>query len=134
MKHFKLLKSDDDGFSFISATIILLILVMCIAFALSVFPVFIEKSNLDRQANQLIRLAEISGEIGGEETKAYEEIIEEESNYDIDIIWSKSGKIQIGESFELELKTQVDIGFGSFGSIPVNISSSALGVSEVYNK
>ena len=134
MKIFKRFIKKEDGFSFISATVILLIVVMCMVFALRFLPVFIQKATLDRQANELMRVAEISGNVGGSATTAFEKTIDESNDYILDIKWSKTGKIPIGETFQLQISMTMDIGFGNFGTVPVNLISTATGVSEVFQK
>ena len=50
------------------------------------------------------------------------------------IKWSRSGKVQLNQEFTVTLTTTKDIGFGPFGSFPVELKAAASGKSEVYWK
>lgn len=123
----------NRGSGYIDVVVIILSVMMVIALAVSVFPVYVAKSQLDTFAQELCREAEICGKIGSE-TQSREIVLEERLGINPTVTWSKTGSIQLNEEFTVELAMEYDIGFGGFGSFPVTIRSKATGKSEVYHK
>lgn len=123
----------NRGSGYIDVVVIILSVMMVIALAVSVFPVYVAKSQLDTFAQELCREAEICGRIGSE-TDSREIVLEERLGISPTVTWSKTGNIQLNEEFAVELTMEYDIGFGGFGSFPVTIRSKATGKSEVYHK
>ena len=113
--------------------IIVLVFVMIMAFMLAAVPVFVAKIQLDNFADELVREAEIAGQIGSE-TTARAAVLSEKTGLHPTITWSRSGKVQLNQEFTVTLTTTKDIGFGSFGSFPVELKAAASGKSEVYWK
>lgn len=129
----KLLRSQR-GEGYIDVAVLVLCVMMVLAVAISVMPVFITKNKLDTYASELCREAEIAGRIGTE-TTLRAQVLTEQTGLSPSIVWSKTGKIQLNEEFTLTLTTQADIGlFGGFGSFPVTLKAQASGKSEVYWK
>ncbi len=123
----------NRGSGYIDVVVIILSVMMVIALAVSVFPVYVAKSQLDTFAQELCREAEICGRIGSE-TDSREIVLEERLGLSPTVTWSKTGNIQLNEEFTVDLTMEYDIGFGGFGSFPVTIRSKATGKSEVYHK
>ena len=123
----------NRGSGYIDVVVIILSVMMVIALAVSVFPVYVAKSQLDTFAQELCREAEICGRIGSE-TDTREIVLEERLGISPTVTWSKTGNIQLNEEFTVDLTMDYDIGFGGFGSFPVTIRSKATGKSEVYHK
>ena len=123
----------NRGSGYIDVVVIILSVMMVIALAVSVFPVYVAKSQLDTFAQELCREAEICGRIGSE-TDSREIVLEERLGISPTVTWSKTGNIQLNEEFAVDLTMEYDIGFGGFGSFPVTIRSKATGKSEVYHK
>lgn len=123
----------NRGSGYIDVVVIILSVMMVIALAVSVFPVYVAKSQLDTFAQELCREAEICGRIGSE-TQSREIALEEKLGIAPTVTWSKTGNIQLNEEFTVDLEMDYDIGFGGFGSFPVIIRSKATGKSEVYHK
>ena len=123
----------NRGSGYIDVVVIILSVMMVIALAVSVFPVYVAKSQLDTFAQELCREAEICGRIGSE-TDSREIVLEERLGISPTVTWSKTGNIQLNEEFTVELTMEYDIGFGGFGSFPVTIRSKVTGKSEVYHK
>ena len=123
----------NRGSGYIDVVVIILSVMMVIALAVSVFPVYVAKSQLDTFAQELCREAEICGRIGSE-TDSREIVLEERLGISPIVTWSKTGNIQLNEEFTVDLTMEYDIGFGGFGSFPVTIRSKATGKSEVYHK
>ena len=123
----------NRGSGYIDVVVIILSVMMVIALAVSVFPIYVAKSQLDTFAQELCREAEICGRIGSE-TDAREIVLQERLGIAPAVTWSKTGNIQLNEEFTVDLTMGYDIGFGGFGSFPVTIRSKATGKSEVYHK
>ena len=128
----KKLKSNRAS-GYIDVVVIVLSAMMMIALAVSVFPAYIAKSNLDTFAQELCREAEICGRIGSE-TSSREIVLKDRLGISPSVKWSKTGKVQLNEEFTVELSLDYDIGFGGVGSFPVKLQSKATGKSEVYHK
>lgn len=128
----KKLKSNRAS-GYIDVVVIVLSAMMMIALAVSVFPAYIAKSNLDTFAQELCREAEICGRIGSE-TSSREIVLKDRLGISPSVKWSKTGKVQLNEEFTVELSLDYDIGFGGVGSFPVRLQSKATGKSEVYHK
>lgn len=124
---------NNQGSGAIDVVVIVLSAIMMIALAVSVFPVYIAKSQLDTFAQELCREAEICGRIGSE-TSGRELILKERLGLAPDVEWSKTGNIQLNEEFTVTLTEKYDIGLGGFGSFPVTLTAKAIGKSEVYHK
>lgn len=129
----KLLRSRH-GEGYIDVAVLVLCVMLVIAVAVSVLPVFVTKNKLDTYATELCREAEIAGRIGTE-TTLRAQVLTEKTGLTPNISWSKTGRIQLNEEFTVTLTTQADIGlFGGFGSFPVTLCAEASGKSEVYWK
>jgi len=129
----KLLRSQR-GEGYVDVAVLVLCVMLVIAVAVSVLPVFITKNKLDTYASELCREAEIAGCVGTE-TTLRAQVLTEQTGLTPSITWSKTGRIQLNEEFTVTLTTQADIGlFGGFGSFPVTLKAEASGKSEVYYK
>ncbi|SKC77644.1 protein of unknown function [Maledivibacter halophilus] len=124
---------DKRGEGYIDTVIIVFVVVLMLAFATRVLPVFIAKSKLDTFADEAVRCAEIEGYIGNETKNRINEL-KANTGLDPNINWSTTGKIQLNHRFSLVLTLETDIGFFSFGSFPITLTSKATGRSEVYWK
>lgn len=133
----KILKSKS-GEGYIDTIVIVLAAMFVIALAVKVFPVFIAKNQLNTYANEIMRTAEISGIIGTEtNARAYE--LKEQIGIEPSISWEANyiggtKKIQLNDEITVTVKQVVDMGFFSFGSFPIELTSKATGRSEVYWK
>jgi hypothetical protein len=103
---------------------------LVLATIISVVPVFLTKLALDNYANELVREAEISGRVGVETTERLQRL-DESRGLNPTVDWSRTGQIQIGNDVTVTVTTVVDIGFYTFGSIPITLTSTATGTSEV---
>lgn len=129
----KLLRSQR-GEGYVDVAVLVLCVMLVIAVAVSVLPVFITKNKLDTYASELCREAEIAGCVGTE-TTLRAQVLTEQTGLTPSITWSETGRIQLNEEFTVTLTTQADIGlFGGFGSFPVTLKAEASGKSEVYYK
>ena len=128
----KIMKSKQ-GEGYIDIVVIVLVIMLCVALAVNVFPVFIIKNQLDTFAAELIREFEIAGRVGSE-TSAKANQLKAQTGINPTISWSRTGNVQLNQEATLTLTLLYDIGFFSFGSFPVTLTSKATGKSEVYWK
>ena len=129
----KILKSKN-GEGYIDVAVLVLCAMLVIALAVNVFPVYIQKQQIDTFAAELIREAEISGQVGSE-TERREQYLREKTGLSPTVAWSKTGRIQLNEEVTVTVTYQTNIGlFGGFGSFPITRRADAAGKSEVYWK
>jgi hypothetical protein len=122
------------GEGYIDVAVLLLVSMLVIALAVKVFPVYIEKNQLDSFAAQLCREAEISGRVG-KETDARARELKEQTGLNPTISWSRTGNIPLDQEFTVTVSGQVNIGlFGGFASFPITLKGQASGKSGVYWK
>lgn len=129
----KILKTKG-GEGYIDVAVLVLCVMLVMAVAVSVLPVFVTKNQLDTYAAELCREAEIVGRVGSE-TTLRAQVLTEKTGLNPNISWSKTGKLQLNEEFTVTVTTHMDLGlFGGFGSFPVTLKAQASGKSEVYWK
>jgi hypothetical protein len=126
------------GEGYIDTVVIVISAILVIALAVKIFPVFIVKNQLNTFANELCREAQITGRIGTEVIKKAEDL-REQTGLNPVISWeaayiSGTNKIQLNNEMTVTVTETVDIGFFSFGSFPIELTSKAKGRSEVYWK
>lgn len=122
------------GEGYIDIAVLVFCAMLVIAFAVKLFPVYIEKNQLDSFATELCREAEISGRVSTE-TDARARELEEQTGLHPSIDWSRTGKIPLDQEFTVTVSAQANIGlFGGFGSFPINLEGNANGKSEIYWK
>ena len=125
---------DKGGEGYIDVAVMVLSVFLVLALSMKLLPVFIAKQQLDTNATELCREAEISGRVGTE-TNRRAAVLTERTGLTPNIEWSDSGRIQLNEEVTVRLTYRYDLGlFGSFGSFPVTLRAEASGKSEVYWK
>lgn len=130
----KKLKRGKPGEGYIDVVVLILCAMLVIGLGLKVLPVYVAKHNLDTYAAELVREAEISGQVGSE-TNTRAAVLSERLGISPDISWSRTGHIQLNEEVTVTLTMHMDIGlFSEFGSFPVELVAQATGKSEVYWK
>ena len=128
------LGKDRRGEGYVDMIVLVLCAVLVLALAVRVLPVYIAKQRLDTFATELVREAEITGNVGSE-TERRAAVLREKTGLDPEKTWSTEGKIQLNEEVTVTLTLPKEIGlFGRFGSFPVTLQSQATGKSEVYWK
>ena len=65
-KRVKKIAESQNGEGYVDVMILVLSAVMVLALSMRVFPVFIQKQQLDTFATELVREAEVSGRVGAE--------------------------------------------------------------------
>jgi len=123
----------NKGEGYIDTVVIVLVVMLIIAMAMKVYPVFLTKNELNTFASELARVAEIEGRIGSATTAKANEL-KTTMGIDPTVTWSRTGRIQLNEEFTVTVTQVVDIGFFEFGSFPITLTSKATGRSEVYYK
>ena len=124
---------DNRGEGYVDVAVAVFAIVMAVAVAFQVFPVFIAKMQLDNFADELIREAEVSGRVGTETTARYERLSEKTGMSPM-VTWSTSGRIQLNQEVSVRVTLDVNLGLGIIGAFPVTLVSEATGKSEVYWK
>lgn len=129
----KILKSNK-GEGYIDVAVLVLCVMLVIALAVKIFPVYIAKQQIDTFATELVREAEIAGRVGAETTNR-EMLLRDKMGITPTIRWSKSGRIQLNEEISITITYETNIGlFAGFGSFPITLRADAAGKSEVYWK
>lgn len=134
MKKKKKTSLNRRGEGYIDTVVLVLCVILVVALAVRVYPVYIVKLQLDNFADELVREAEIAGRIGSE-TSDRERVLNEKTGLHPSVSWSRTGNIQLNEEVTVTLSMEMNIGlFGGFGSFPVRLEARASGKSEVYYK
>lgn len=129
----KKLKAGKPGEGYIDVVVLILCAMLVIGLAVEVMPVYIAKHNLDTYATELVREAEIAGQVGSA-TSTRASILSERLGITPEVSWSRIGRIQLNEEVTVTCRITMDIGFGGLGSFPVELVAQATGKSEVYWK
>ena len=123
------------GEGYIAIAVGILCLMLVIALAVSLFPVFMVKQQLNRFADEIVRQAEI---VGSTSVNRRIEELREETGLDPEISWDcdyfEGSKVQLNGDIAVTLTCRINLGFFLFGSFPVEIRARASGKSEVYYK
>lgn len=127
--------SEKKGEGYIDIAVGILCLMLVVALAVSLFPVFMTKQQLNRFADEIVRQAEI---VGSTNVNRRIEDLREETGLDPEIFWDcdyfEESKIQLNGKIAVTLICRTNIGFFQFGSFPIEIKARASGKSEVYYK
>ncbi|ADL06059.1 DUF4320 family protein [Lacrimispora saccharolytica] len=130
----KVLKSKR-GEGYLDVAVGILCLLLVVSFAVSLFPIFTTKQQLDIFAAEIVREAEIKGSTSVESRISD---MREQTGLDPNIRWDcdyySGRKVQLNGDIEVVLTDTVDIGFFIFGPFPIELQAKATGKSEVYYK
>ena len=125
---------NNRGEGYIDVVVLILCAMLVIALAVKVFPAYIAKQRVDTFATELVREAEMAGQVGSE-TSRRQQLLVAQTGISPEVSWSRTGKIQLNEEISVVVIYRMDIGlFGEFGSFPVTLRGEAMGKSEVYWK
>ena len=125
---------NRKGEGYIDVVVLILCAMLVIALAIKVLPVYTAKQKIDTFASELVRAAEMAGEIGSATSRLEEHLINT-TGISPNVTWSRYGRVQLNGEISVTVTYTMDIGlFGTFGSFPVTLRSNALGKSEVYWK
>lgn len=125
---------NNRGEGYIDVVVLVLCAMLVIAIGVRVFPAYIIKQQVDTFATELVREAEIVGQVGTETTQM-ELSLCEKIGITPTVDWSKSGRIQLNEEIGVTVTYHINIGlFGGFASFPITLRADAAGKGEVYWK
>lgn len=123
------------GEGYIDVAIGILCLMLLVALAVTLFPVFMKKQQLDFFAERIVRQAEI---VGSTNVSGRIAQLKQETGLNPQIQWDcdyySGNKVQLNGDIQVILTQKVDIGFFVFGSFPIELKAKASGKSEVYYK
>lgn len=126
---------DSWGEGYIDIVVGILCLMLVVGLAVSLFPVFLKKQQLNRFADEIVRQAEI---VGGTDVEGRINSLQEETGLYPDIVWNcdyyEGNRVQLNGDLAVTLTEQVNIEFFEFGSFPIDLHARASGKSEVYYK
>ena len=135
MKMIKKLR-EKKGDGYIDVAVFVLVTVLVLATIVKVVPAFIIKNQLNHFAEEVLRKAQIQGEINID----YEEIADDLGVHPDEVKWEAdtlpgTKKVQLDQKITIEAEQKYDIGnFGPFGSFSIDLTGKASGKSEVYWK
>ena len=125
---------NNRGEGYIDVVVLVLCAMLVIAIGVRVFPAYVIKQQVDTFATELVREAEIVGQVGTETTQM-ELSLCEKIGITPTVDWSKSGRIQLNEEIGVTVTYHINIGlFGGFASFPITLRADAAGKGEVYWK
>lgn len=124
-----------EGEGYLDVAVGVLCLMLVVALAMTLFPIFMKKQQLDTFAEEIVRQAEI---VGSTNVSGRIAQLKQETGLDPQIQWDceyySGNKVQLNGDIQVTLTERVDIGFFVFGSFPVELKAKASGKSEVYYK
>lgn len=129
---------DNKGEAYIGHIIGIFLSLVVIVFSLTYYPVFISKYELGKFASEIMREAEITGEIGTSVNNKIKDL--KETLIDVDSVrWETkyingTNKINLNENIKVTVSKNVDTGFFIFGTNKIDLSVTEIGSSEVYHK
>ena len=129
---FKRILKSRRGEGYIDVAVGILCLMLVVALAVSFFPVFTTKQQLDLFAAEIVREAEIAGGSSRISTMRQQTGLDPQIEWDCD--YFSGSRVQLNGDISVTLTDSVDIGFFFFGSFPIRIRAKASGKSEIYYK
>lgn len=129
---------NKRGEGYIDIVVIVLVFVLMISFSLSVYPVFVAKSQVNKFAGEIIREVEVTGQVGNSVNSRIKKLksdLIDIDNIEFDAKYiDGTKKIQLDSPVDVVVEKTVDIGFFEFGSFPIKLRAKDSGFSEVYWK
>jgi hypothetical protein len=126
------LKEKKAGIVYFESGIVFVLIVMCIVLTMTVVSALFTKHKLDNFAEEVARAVEISGDTYAVTERVADLKYAYRINPSID--YSRTGRINLNESFKVELRYIVYLEISGVAKVPVNFVSVATGASEVYWK
>lgn len=126
---------NKKGEGYIDAVIIILIVMIMLAFAVSTLPIFVQKASLNIVADDIARQIEVIGNVDNN-TYADARQIAADLNMSLDTVKidPQVGHINLNEEFEVRITAITTLGFGPFIKTDLTLESVAIGKSQVYWK
>jgi hypothetical protein len=128
----KKLKERKATGVYFELTIFVMVVVMSLVLIATTVSVLFTKYKMDNFSEELARAVEIAGDTGAVGGR----ISDLKDQYGIapSIAYSKTGHINLNESFKVTLRQTTYLEIGGIIRVPVNLTSVATGASEVYWK
>ena len=131
----KRLLKDKRGEGFVDVCVLVLAIAMVLALVVRIAPVFVAKQNLDVFADELVRTAEINGQVGSATNAKSSGFAGANRTRPQYLMERHRKKSSSANEVEVTLTTTVNIGlFGEFASFPVTLTAKGQRTSEVYWK
>lgn len=121
------------GELYLDALISSIILIIVVLGIVTFMPLFAVKSKLDTFTNELVRTVEVYGRVDSEARQKEEDLIKKLGIRGV-VSYSKTGKIQLNEEFEITVTYRYKIKLGKIFSYDFLLKSKGLGKGEVYWK
>ena len=131
-----LLKRGDGTSAYIELAVLIMVLVMFLAFAISFLSVYAKHNLVNAMAHEIARFVEIKGQIN---SAVYDEfdrlkLAAGPTFSGATLSFDKSGKLDLEESFTVTVTLPQKFGIGGVEIIPVTVKAISTGRSEVYWK
>ena len=136
----KILKNNRGEGTYIETVVFVLVVVIFLSFTLNLFSIISAKQQLDVCADQLTRQIQLAGEVNSTTDSLFQSLCGdlgavENVSYTVDTTYYSGSKIQLGTPFYLTITADVQLGgFWQLVGIPMQLTSTAAGVSERYWK
>jgi hypothetical protein len=118
----------------IDLVVFVIIVAMVLAFATTTVSALVTAFRLGNFSQELARSIEISGDTAASSVNARISDLKDQYGITPSITYSRSGHINLNESFKVTLRTTIYLEIGGVVKLPVELSSVASGASEVYWK
>ena len=144
----KWIKKRDDGSANIELIVSFFVLLFLLSMFLNILPLFVKKQDLNHIANEVVRMAEVTGDINSVEVLDRLDELQEQTGIELeadDIVWDADTisavdtRVQINGKIQLTLKSSYilegnKLGDVSTPAVSMPIVSSSSGRSEVFFK
>lgn len=133
----KVLNKRGEGY--IDVAVSVLVTMMLIVLALNVFSFFVIRQDMDYFAREMVSAAAVNGCTAGETATRYSELAQEtglrpQYAWDTDYCDAADQRVQLGDTIKVTLTCgSYTVGFGIF-KIPVTLTASYSGLSQMYWK
>jgi hypothetical protein len=131
----------DKGFAYIDAVVLIIITMLVLSLVIGILPVFIQWQNLDYMTHEVVKEAEIVGNIGPKVLERYEEVRSDTGldpksiSFDGTETIGGTQNIQMNDTIRVTLTSDYKWFSGFLGKgITTEITTTATGRSGVYHK
>ncbi|WOO35776.1 DUF4320 family protein [Anaerocolumna sp. AGMB13020] len=136
----KILKDKSGAATYLEMVVTILIVAIVVVFIVKVVPVLVLKNQLNTFATSVSRIISVEGRYDNTVREAIEELRQKSEVGNVTITLDGSDfisggeKIQLNDIIQVNVTTQYDLGFFTFGSFPITLKNTAQSRSEVYWK
>jgi hypothetical protein len=123
-----------DGNEMIGACVGTIIMMMCVAFTLSIFGVVSQKQGVDTAAYEIVRMVQTDGTYDSAEVSKVSAYLTKCNIKSATVACDKSEEIPINTEFTITVKKSMNFGIGGIGSVPVTLKGVSTGEGDVYLK